>query len=46
MSISSAAFCINLKAASITFAGSPTKVMTVLFVAFPGSISKSLIPST
>ena len=46
MSINSDAFFINRKAASITFFGSPTKVITVLLVAFPGSTSKSLTPST
>ena len=46
ISISSDAFFINLKAASMTFFGSPTKVITVLLVAFPGSTSSNFTPST
>ena len=46
ISMSSLAFLMSLNAASITCSGSPTKVITVLFVAFPGSISKSFTPST
>ena len=45
MSISSDAFLINRNAASIAFSGSPTNVITVLLVAFPGSTSSSLTPS-
>jgi len=44
--ISSLAFLISLKAASITCAGSPTKVITVLLVAFPGSMSLRKAGST
>ncbi len=46
MSITWAAFFIPLNAASTTASGSPTNVTTVLFVAFPGSTSSSLMPST
>ena len=46
ISINSEAFLIPLKAATITFCGSPTKVTTVLFVSFPGSTSSKRIPST
>ena len=46
ISMSSEAFLINLKAASITCSGSPTKVITVRLVAAPGSMSRSFTPST
>ena len=46
ISITSAAFFIAKYAASITALGSPTKVTTVLLVAFPGSTSNNFTPST
>ena len=46
ISINSDAFLMSRKAASITGSGAPTKVMTVLFVAFPGSTSNKVTPST
>ena len=46
MSISSAAFLTNRKAASITASGSPTKVITVRLVVAPGSTSNRRTPST
>src|SRR5690606_5178853 len=46
MSISSWAFFTRRKAASHTGPGSPTKVITVRLVAFPGSTSSRRTPST
>ena len=46
MSMSSDAFLMAKKAASITSSGVPTKVTTVLLVAFPGSTLSSFTPST
>ena len=44
MSIFSEATFIAQKAASITASGLPTNVITVLFVAFPGSIFNKVTP--
>src|SRR5689334_10978055 len=46
MSISSCAFFTRRNAASHTGPGSPTKVITVRLVAFPGSTSSTRTPST
>ena len=46
MSISSAALRTTRTAASITASGSPAKVITVRFVALPGSTSSRRTPST
>ena len=44
ISISSLALEINLNAASTIISASPTNVITVLLVAFPGSTFNNLIP--
>ena len=44
ISINSLALEINMNAASTMISASPTKVITVLFVAFPGSTFNNLIP--
>ena len=46
ISINFCAFLINRNAASTTSFGSPTNVITVLLVAFPGSTLSSLTPLT
>ena len=46
MSIKSADVLMELKAASSTASGLPTKVTTVLFVSLPESTPKSETPST